>query len=691
MTEAAEEKQKRETEHAEHSRDDSAGHKEHHEEHHSHADHHRQMARDFQRRFWISLVLSVPILALAPLIRGALGLQDVFAFPGDQYVQLVLATIVFAYGGFPFLKGLIDEFKQKQPGMLTLVAVAITVAFVYSAAVILGLPGKTFLWELATLVVVMLLGHWVEMKSVIGASRATEELAKLLPNEAHRVRDDGSTEEIAVTDFDEGDTVLVKPGEKVPADGEIVDGETSVDESLITGESGVVSKKEGDKLVGGAVNGDGAIKVKVSTAGEGSYLSQVTKMVEEAQQSKSRSQRLADKAAFWLTVIAVSAGLLTLIAWLTFAQSEFSFALERMVTVMVTACPHALGLAIPLVIAVSAALAARNGLLIRQRSQFEIARKLQVVVFDKTGTLTEGSFKVSDIVSLGDREEKDVVELAARVESQSEHPIAQAIVEAVEKPGNADSFEALPGKGAKAKIEGRTVLVVGPNYLNEHNLTVDDKRIDELHEAGKTVVYIVDNDDVSGAIALDDPVRKSSRQAVDELRKYGIESRMITGDNEAVAKRVAAELGIENFAAEVLPDKKAAVIKDMQEEGKLVAMVGDGINDAPTLAQADVGIAIGSGTDVAAETADIILVRNNPYDVVRTINYSGTTFKKMVQNLIWATGYNAIALPLAAGVLAGVGIILSPAVGALIMSGSTIIVAINARILSPPETAEAQS
>lgn len=659
---------------------------EHHGEHHSHVEHHRQMAQDFQRRFWISLILSVPILALAPLIRSALGLQDVVAFPGDQYVQLVLATIVFVYGGYPFLKGLVDELKQKQPGMMTLVAVAITVAYVYSAAVILGLPGKTFLWELATLVVVMLLGHWVEMKSVVGASRATEELAKLLPSEAHRLRDDGSTEEVAVSDLADGDRVLIKPGEKVPADGEIVEGESSVDESLLTGESGVVPKKPGDKLVGGAVNGDGAIQVEVSGAGEGSYLSQVTKLVEEAQQSKSRSQRLADKAAFWLTIIAVSAGIVTLVAWLAFVHSEFSFALERMVTVMVTACPHALGLAIPLVIAVSAALAARNGLLIRQRSSFEIARKLQVVVFDKTGTLTEGSFEVSKVVALGDEKEEKILELAARVEAQSEHPIAQAILDAADTSKGADSFETMPGKGAKAIVDGETVLVVGPNYLKEHDLSIDNEQVKEMHSAGKTVVYVIFDDTIKGAVALGDPVRESSKRAVDELRRRGIESRMITGDNEAVAKNVAEELGIENFAAEVLPDKKAAVIGEIQKENKLVAMVGDGVNDAPALAQADVGIAIGSGTDVAAETADVILVRNNPLDVVRTITYSGATFKKMVQNLIWATGYNAVALPLAAGVLAGIGIILSPAVGALIMSASTVIVAVNARILSPPET-----
>jgi Cu2+-exporting ATPase len=601
---------------------------------------------------------------------------------------LALATIVFVYGGFPFLQGLVQEVSDRQPGMMTLVAMAITVAFVYSAAVILGLPGKTFLWELATLVVVMLFGHWVEMKSVVGASRATEELAKLLPDTAHRMKENGSTEDVPASELQEGDTVLVKPGEKFPADGKITKGQTSADESLITGESKAVSKEEGSDVVGGAVNGDGAVEVEIESAGEGSYLSQISKLVQEAQASKSRSQRLADKAALWLTIIAVGAGLLTLSAWLILMQTEFSFALERMVTVMVTACPHALGLAIPLVVAVSAALAARNGLLIRKRGPFESARRLDVVVFDKTGTLTEGSFEVSDVVPIGEMSEKDLLSLAAAVEAKSEHPIGAAIEAAADEVANAESFEAIPGKGAKAVVDGRKVLVVGPNYLKENDIKVDDQDLKEIAEQGKTVTYVLIENELKGGIGLDDPVRERSRDAVARLRKLGVESRMITGDSEAVARRVAEDLNIDDYSAGVLPDKKAEVIKEIQSQGRSVAMVGDGINDAPALAQADVGIAIGAGTDVAAETADIILVRNDPMDVVNVISHAKATYKKMVQNLIWATGYNAVALPLAAGVLYSAGILLSPAMGALIMSGSTVIVAVNARLLPEPKLDE---
>ncbi|MFP4055382.1 MAG: heavy metal translocating P-type ATPase [Candidatus Brocadiia bacterium] len=665
-----------------------------HEQHARHAshehggdgsDHHAHMVADFRRRFWVSLVLSVPILALAPLIQEWLGLAETLAFPGDSIVQLALATVVFFYGGWPFLKGLAGELRGRQPGMMTLIGLAIIVAYGYSSAVVLGLPGKVFFWELATLIVVMLLGHWIEMKSVMGASGALEELVKLLPAEAHRLSEDGSTEDVPVDELAEGDRVLVKPGEKIPVDGVVAEGRTTVNQAMVTGESRPVEKGEGDEVVGGAVNGESAVTIETRKTGDQTYLSQVVAMVRQAQESRSRTQDFADRAAFWLTLIAISVGTATLVVWLLVGR-EFVFSLERMVTVMVITCPHALGLAIPLVVAVSTALAARRGLLIRDRSAFERARGLEAIVFDKTGTLTEGRFAVSQVVPLGEREEGEVLRLAASLESQSEHPIARGIVEAAAERGidttTPKDFQAIPGKGAQAQLDGTDVKVVSPSYLEEAGTRAgDDERLATMADEGKTVVYVLAADEVVGAIGLADVIREESREALGRLKAMGIQVMMLTGDSEAVARWAARELDLDDYFAGVLPDQKASKIREVKQRGLTVAMVGDGVNDAPALVEADVGIAIGAGTDVAVESADIVLVRSDPRDATAIVELARATYAKMVQNLWWATGYNVVAIPLAAGVLYGAGILLSPAVGAILMSLSTVIVAVNARLL----------
>lgn len=644
------------------------------------------MIADFRRRFWISLILTIPVLALAPVIQGFLGLKDALQFAGESYVQFAFSAIIFFYGGFPFLKGLLDELKKKQPGMMTLISLAIIVAFVYSSAVVFGLKGRTFFWELATLIDVMLLGHWIEMRSVVGASKALDELAKLLPSEAHRLKEDGSTEDVPVSDLNSGDSILIKPGEKIPADGKITEGSSSVNEAMITGESKPVSKSEGDDVIGGAVNGEGALTVAIEKTGDESYLSQVMNMVREAQASKSRTQNLADRAALWLTIIAISVGAVTLVIWHLFVGRDFIFALTRSVTVMVITCPHALGLAIPLVVAVSTALSARNGLLIRNRGPFETARNIDAIIFDKTGTLTKGKFEVSDTLLIGeDMDEKKLIRYAAAVESRSEHPIARAIAAEADPDMKVESFEAIKGKGAKASVDGTEVLVVSRAYLDENDIRIDEGA-EDFQSQGKTVAFVVIEGRAAGAIALSDPVREESKEAIAMLKDMGVRTLMLTGDNRHVAQSVAEELGLSDYFAEVLPDKKADKVKEVQSEGSIVAMVGDGINDAPALAQADVGIAIGAGTDVAIESADIVLVKNNPLDVVRLLAYAKATYRKMVQNIFWATGYNVVAIPLAAGVLSGYGIVLSPAVGALLMSLSTVIVAVNARFLRVPES-----
>ncbi|MBS3815013.1 MAG: cadmium-translocating P-type ATPase [Hadesarchaea archaeon] len=649
----------------------------------NHENHHKMMLADFKKRFIISMIATAPILILSPMIQDWIGIELVFR--GSDYFLLGLSSFIFIYGGWPFLKGIYEELSDKSPGMMTLIAVAISVAYFYSAAVVLGIEGKFFFWELATLIDVMLAGHWIEMKSVLSASRSLEELAKLMPSEAHLIKN-GETKDVDIQELSKSDKILVKPGEKIPADGTILSGKSYVDESMLTGESKPVEKNEGDEVIGGSVNGEGSLEVKIEKTGEESYLSKVINLVKEAQESKSKTQRLADRAALWLTIIALTAGSITLFAWLAFGQ-DIEFAIERMATVMVITCPHALGLAIPLVSAVSTSLSARNGLLIRNRTAFENSGKIDTVVFDKTGTLTKGVFEVNSIQSFNsDYDEKEIIRIAASLEKNSEHPIATGILEKareleIESP-KASDFQAIKGKGVEGKVNDELVKVVGPGYLKENEISVsEDLEFDET----ATIVFVLVNEELIGGISLSDVIREESYEAIKKLRESGIKCWMLTGDNEDTARSVSEELGLDGYFAEVLPHEKQEKIKELQSEGKFVAMTGDGINDAPALAQADVGIAIGSGTDVAAETADIILVESSPSDVTKLILFGKETHKKMIQNLFWATGYNAIAIPLAAGVLVSFGIILSPAIGALLMSLSTVIVAVNAKFLSIEE------
>ena len=655
---------------------------EHGKEHHGHQNHHAHMAADFRKRFWISLILTLPILVLSPMLQQLVGLREAIIFSGDTYVLFGFSSAVFWYGGWPFLKGLWDELKALKPGMMTLVAVAITTAYAYSTAVVFGLTGKMFFWELATLVDIMLLGHWIEMRSVMGASKALEALAKLMPSDAHKLMPDGSVKDVPLGELAVGDKVLIKPGEKIPADGVIVEGESTVNEAMLTGESTPVSKKAGGNVIGGAINGEGSLTIEVKGTGKDSFLSQVIDLVKQAQESKSKTQNLADTAAMWLTVIGLSSGALTLFLWLSFMNKEFAFAIERAVTVMVITCPHALGLAIPLVVAVSTALAASNGLLIRNRGAFEAARKLQAIIFDKTGTLTEGRFGVTDTLLLAqDIDEDTLRKYAASVDANSEHPIAKAIADAYEQKLSVENFRSIPGKGAEGRVDGKEIKVVSPGYLLEQNIAHADQRVEPLQAQGKTVVFVLVDGQLKGAIALADIVRPEAKQAIAALKAMDIRCMMLTGDNKATAKWVSDQIGLDEYFAEVLPQDKAAKVKEVQARGVMVAMTGDGVNDAPALAQADVGIAIGAGSDVAVETADVILVRNNPLDVVAIVQLSRATYRKMIQNLVWATGYNVVAIPLAAGALYAWSVVLTPAVGAALMAASTVIVAVNARML----------
>jgi Cu2+-exporting ATPase len=651
-------------------------------QHGGHQDHHAHMAQDFIKRFWISLALSLPIIALSPMIQGFLGLRESLSFAGDLYVSFALSSIVFFYGGWPFLSGLVSELKKKQPGMMTLIAIAITTAYIYSTLVVFVVDGKIFFWELVTLVDIMLIGHYIEMKSVMSASKALEELAKLMPSEAHLVQEDGSVKDVKLEELKNGDHVLIKPGEKIPADGVVIKGSSSVNESLMTGESKPVTKGEDDEVIGGSLNGEGSLTIKINRTGKDSFLSQVIDLVKQAQESKSKTQDLANRAAFWLTMIALGAGSITFFVWTFMTSQDFVFALERTVTVMVIACPHALGLAVPLVVAVSTNLAAQNGFLIRNRTAFEDARNLGAVIFDKTGTLTKGVFEVTDIIAFTDEYEKPrLVQLAASLEQSSEHPIAKGIVKEAEKILEVDNFNSITGKGIEGNVDGLSVKVVSPGFLREKNIALPDKQYYKLTEQGKTVVFILINDALHGAIALGDTIREDSKVAISQLHKMGIQCIMLTGDNRQTAAYVADQLGLDDYFAEVLPNEKADKIKEVQSRGLKVAMTGDGVNDAPALAQADVGIAIGTGSDVAVETGDIILTQSNPKDVAALIALAKATYKKMVQNLFWATGYNAMAIPLAAGVLYSYGIILNPALGAGLMSVSTVVVAINAKLL----------
>nr|WP_209683319.1 heavy metal translocating P-type ATPase [Methanohalophilus levihalophilus] len=651
-----------------------------HEMEHEGKNHHAMMMEDFKKRFIVSFILTFPVLILSPAIQTFLGFE--FKFFGSIFVLFILASVIYFYGGYPFLKGIISELKTRQPGMMALIAIAISVAYFYSSAVVFGLPGKFFFWELVTLIDVMLLGHWTEMRSVLGASRALEELVKIMPSEAHLIKD-GDTVDIRVDELKIGDRVLVKPGEKIPIDGIVIEGETSVNEAMLTGESKPVSKKGGDEVIGGAINGEGSMQVEVKKTGTDTYLNQVIELVRTAQESKSKTQDLANKAALVLTIIAISVGTITLLAWLSFGQ-EFVFALERAVTVMVIACPHALGLAIPLVVAVSTSLAAGSGLLIRERQAFERARNLQAIVFDKTGTLTEGKFGVTDIVPLADTDIDEILKLSASMESNSEHPIALGVVNSAKEQNfelvKIEDFNSIPGKGVEGSVQGRKLKVVSPGYLKENGIEIKNEQVEKIEQQGKTVVFLLEDDRPLGALGLADIIRKESKEAIEKLKSMDIKCMMLTGDNRFVAQWVAEEIDLDDYFAEVLPHEKSQTIKEIQEK-YTVAMVGDGVNDAPALVQADVGMAIGAGTDVAIESADIILVRNDPRDAVDIITLSRKTYSKMFQNLVWATGYNAFAIPLAAGVLFSYGILLTPAFGAILMSLSTVIVAINAKSL----------
>lgn len=642
-------------------------------------DHHKMMIADFKRRFFITLILTLPVMLLSGMIQQWLGI--VIKFRGSQYVLFVLSSVVFFCGGMPFLKGLISELKSKKPGMMTLIGFAILVAYIYSVSVVFGFQGMDFFWELSTLILIMLLGHWIEMKSVAGASRELELLVQLMPDDAHMVMGE-TVHDVKTATLKENDMILIKPGEKIPADGIIIEGSSYVNESMLTGESKPVEKNIQDKLIAGSLNGNGSIKLKVTHESKNSYLSKVIQLVNDAQKAKSKTQLLADKAARILTIVAIVAGISTFIIWLVLGL-PMAFAIERMVTVIVICCPHALGLAVPLVVAVSTSLSAKNGLLIKNRTAFENARKITTLIFDKTGTLTVGKFEVSKINGIGSNySENEVLRYAAALEQHSEHPIATGIMQKANALNitipQIQNFNAITGKGIEATVDGKFVKVVSPGYLKENNISFPEYY---TASAAETVVFVLIENTLAGFISLSDAIREESAEAIKKLKENNIKSYLLTGDNNAVAQSVSDQLGMDGYKAEVLPDQKLEVIKEFQQRGEFVGMTGDGVNDAPALAQADVGIAVGSGSDIAAETAGIILVNSNPKDIVNLILFGKATYKKMIQNLIWATGYNVIALPLAAGVLYNYGILLSPAAGAVLMSLSTIIVAINARML----------
>ncbi len=640
---------------------------------------HAMMIADFKKRFYVVLILTVPIVLLSTMIQKFIGVD--WDFEGSKYILFALSSVVFLYGGWPFFKGLVNEVNTKNPGMMFLIGFAITVAYIYSVAIVFGLKGMDFFWELATLILIMLLGHWIEMKSIAGASKELELLVQLMPSDAHMVMPD-MVHDVKTETLKENDIILVKPGEKVAADGIISEGESYLNESMLTGESKPVRKTKGDKVIAGSINGNGSVKVTVSHAAKDSYLSQVVKLVEDAQKAKSKTQLLADQAAKWLTIIALVGGISTFLYWYITGQA-LSFAMERMVTVIVICCPHALGLAVPLVVAKSTALSAKHGLLIKNRTAFESARKITTVVFDKTGTLTVGKFEVSKIVSLkSELSENEIVRLASALEQNSEHPIATGIMQKGKDlfitVASTENFNAITGKGVEATVEGKKILVVSPGYLKEKNIPVPEGFTANDTE---TVVFVIINNELAGYIALSDEIRPESAEAIKTLKQNNIKSILLTGDNKKVAKSVSETIGMNSFIADVLPHQKLEKIKELQSKGEFVAMTGDGVNDAPALAQADVGIAVGSGSDIAAETAGIVLVNSNPKDIVSLILFGKATYHKMIQNLIWATGYNVIALPLAAGVLFKLGILLSPAAGAVLMTASTVVVAINASLL----------
>jgi P-type Cu2+ transporter len=649
-----------------------------HSDGHALHDHHAMMIADFRKRFYVVVILTIPILLLSEMIQHWLNIH--FRFTGSKFLLLSLSSFVFFYGGWPFLKGWLDELKAWNPGMMTLIGFAISVAYVYSVATVFGLKGMDFFWELATLILIMLLGHRIEMKSIAGASRELELLVKLMPDEAHFIQGD-LIKDVKTDTLNENDIILIKPGEKVAADGTIKNGETYLDESMLTGESKPVERREGDKVIAGSINGNGAIRVIVSHGAKDSYLSQVIKLVKDAQDSKSNTQLLADKAARWLTIIAVLSGIATFLIWYLLGH-ELAFSLERMVTVIVICCPHALGLAVPLVVAKSTALAAKNGLLIKNRTAFENARKVTTVVFDKTGTLTVGRFEVGKIVPFEWLSENDLIRYAAALEQNSEHPIATGVMQKAKEMNLnipvAQNFRAITGKGVEATVDSKDIKVVSPGYLVEKGHLFPDNY---TADAMETTVFLMIDHKVSGYISLADTIRPESAEAIETLHRNNIKSVLLTGDNRHVAVSVARKLQMDDFFAEVLPHQKLEKIRELQNAGEFIAMTGDGVNDAPALAKADIGIAVGSGSDIAAETAGIVLVNSNPNDVVNLILFGKATYRKMIQNLIWATGYNLVALPLAAGVLFKAGLLLSPAAGAVLMSVSTVVVAINASLL----------
>lgn len=668
--------------------------KDEHSHHHQNHDHHSESdssaagfdkhaghhTPDFLKRFWITLVLSVPVLLLSHMIQQWLGFT--IAFQGDKYVLLVLGSIIYFYGGMPFFKGFLGEVKAGAIGMMTLVALAITVAYVYSVAVVFGLPGMDFFWELATLIVIMLLGHWLEMRSQMAASKALQSLVALLPNDV-TVEHNGSPVKIKLEQLKNGDTVIIRPGEKVAADGLIVEGSSYLNESMLTGESVPVRKESGGKVIAGSINGDGALKIKATGVGKDSYLNKVINLVQDAQAAKSNTQNLADKVAKWLTIVAIVVGVGTFAYWYI-TMGDLAFALERMVTVMVTACPHALGVAIPLVVAISTTLSATNGLLIRNRTAFETTRKLSTIIFDKTGTLTKGSHTVQKIIPLTEHySENDLLQYAAAVQQNSEHHIAKGIMQTLSEKKlelwKSDNFRYMQGIGVTGIVNGKSVVAAGPNYFVQNNKQVPAIP-EEINQDAETVNFILIDDVPVGIVSLADTIREGATEAIDQLRSMNIKSFLLTGDNEKVAAAVSKQLGMDGYLANVLPHHKQEKVKEFQDKGEIVAMTGDGVNDAPALAAADVGIAVGSGTDVAAETADIILVNSDPRDVVKMIDFGKKTYSKMIQNLVWAVGYNVVAIPLAAGVLYPT-YVLSPAMGAVLMSVSTIVVALNASLL----------
>ncbi|MEN6520606.1 MAG: heavy metal translocating P-type ATPase [Armatimonadota bacterium] len=639
----------------------------------------------FRVRFWVCLVLTVPVLIYTHDIQKWFGFTPP-AFPGSGYIPFILGTIIYFYGGSVFLRGAVNELKGRQLGMMALVSIAITVAFLYSLAVTFGFSGMPLYWELATLVTVMLLGHWIEMRAVGSARGALSELVKLMPDDAERIMDTGA-EVVPISELKVDDVVLIRPGGKAPADGEVIQGESHMNEAMITGESRPVSKAPGGEIIAGTVNEEGALRVKITRTGADTALSRIMSLVEAAQHSRSHAQDLADRAAYWLTLIALASGTATFIVW-AFIAPTLGFALERTVTVLVIACPHALGLAIPLVIAISTTLAARNGLLVRERTALEQARRLNTVVFDKTGTLTLGEHGVTGIYTAEGYDESEMLMFAAAVESNSEHALARAVVNSAKERGleipEASGFKALPGRGVEAHVDERMLKVGGPRLIESLSVDVPpelDKALVRAKEAGQTVIYLVEDNRAIAAVTLADVIRPESYEAVRGLKAEGIDIVMLTGDSKDVARGVAKELGIDEYYAEILPENKAKLIRQLKARGMMVAMVGDGVNDAPALVTADVGIAIGAGTDVAVEAGSIVLVRNDPRDIVRIIRLSKSSYKKMVENLVWATGYNVIAIPLAAGVAASYGIILPPAVGAILMSASTVIVALNSQLL----------